>query len=118
MKHYVITPLELIAYATVSVTVSDFVASNVDVTVIVTVPLTPASICTTPPSVIVTPSVSLAYTTVLGANPVVTTVVVSCNEEFAETVAVAGVTVTLETVGVVGTYTSAFSKGDVEKVFH
>jgi hypothetical protein len=45
-------------------------------------------------------------------------VTVSCKLELAVTVAVSGVTETLETVGVVGTYTRAFSKGDVENVFH
>ena len=106
------------SYEIVIATVSDTESSYVDVTVIVAVPVASDAICTTPPSVIVTPSLSLEYVTVCGAKPSVTTTVESARLEPADTVADAGVTVTLVTLGSVGTYRSAFEKGDVENVFH
>lgn len=92
-------------YATVIVAVPVFVLSNIDCAVtVIDVTVAFAGTFKIPLFEIVTPSASAvestAQPTALFAKPVVTTVAVNCNVCPLLTVAVAGLTLTLDTAGV------------------
>ena len=63
-------------------------------------------------------SLSTLHVTLLGAKFVVTTLAVSCTLCPADTVALAGLIVTLVTPGVPGINSALLANGETEKVFH
>lgn len=99
------------------VQVPDLVVSYVLVAVMVTDPVAPVPIVTSPLEFTVTLSELLDQVTVFGAKFVLTTSALNCIVDPTAPLAVEGSTVTLVIVGAPGTNATALWNGEIENVF-